>query len=271
MITQSPLGFTFNPIKIVKKTGSAIAHPIRSAKKVGSAVAHPIRTVKSAAHEARDAANQVGHALKVGILKPAEWLAAGVTAPIRNRVHKLRNRRAAKLAWDSRKSQTPNAQESAQAKAWTKSHLKGKGPHGQLLALFAGSSDAMLYGYWEPYPGQLGVEPATLTIIAASIPVFMALMNKVLGAADRSGEAPANPGADAAANASAPDTAPPGTVDLTPVQDAVEDVAAGGDGSGGAMVRVPGVGSVKRSHLMIGGGILVAVIVLAMVTKKGKD
>lgn len=277
MITQSALGFTFNPVKIAKKAGSAIAHPVRSAKKVGSAVIHPIRTVKAAGREAADAAKQVGHAVKVGVIKPAEWLANKATAPIRNRVHTLRNRRAAKLAFDRRKSKTPNAQEQAEAKSWTQKKLKGQGPHGHLLALFAGPADGMFGYYDEPYSGQLGVEPATMTLIAASIPVFMALMNKVLGSADKSGEAPANPAADAAAAASAPPGAggDPGAVDLTPVQDAasaataaMEDVAAGGDGSGSAMVRVPGVGSVKRSHLMLGGGILAAILVLGLLTKR---
>lgn len=60
-----------------------------------------------------------------------------------------------------------------------------------------------------------------------------------------------------------------GDVDLTPIQDqaaaaqATQEPAAGGAG----MVRLPGVGAVKRSHLMIGGGILAAVVVLSLLRK----
>lgn len=60
-----------------------------------------------------------------------------------------------------------------------------------------------------------------------------------------------------------------GTVDLTPVQDAA---AAANDAVQEAttppgMVRLPGIGAVKRSHLMIGGGILAAVVVLSLLKK----
>lgn len=248
LVGQTQFGFSLNPIKAVKSAASAVVHPIRTAKGV--------------VHTAASAASAVAR----GVIKPFEFLAAEATKPIKNRVVTLRNRRAAKLAMDKRRSTTPNAAERAEAKSWTKSHLKKQGPHGQILALFAGSSPVALS---DPYAGLLG-DPATLTLIAASIPVFMALMNKVLSSANRSGEAPANPQADAAAAAEAPDVpGAPGTVDLAPVQDAA---AAAADAAGNAMapntVKLPGVGRVKRSHLLIGGGILAAVVVIALVSKK---
>lgn len=256
-------GFSFNPVHYVK----AAAHDVR----------HPLDTAKGAAQS-------VGHAIKTGIIKPFEWIGSKVTAPIRNRVHTLRNRRAAKLAWDKRKSKTPNATENAEAKAWTKNHLKKQGPHGEVLQLFAGAPSYQI-GYGLGYAMQLG-DPATITLIAASIPVFMALMNSVLKKANSSGEAPANPGADAAAVASS------GTA--TAAQDATAAAAAadgggdagGGDGAdtggddsagggggkgGGAMVKLPGGVKMKRKTLMIGGAVAGGLILVALLTSPKKS
>lgn len=283
------LGFSvssLNPVKVVKKVGRGVKKgvvAVGSGVKKGTVATYKFtkKTVKSAAGAAAD----VGKAIGKGVLKPFEFIAHQAVKPIKNRVVKLRNRRAAKLAWDARKSKTPNAQEQAAAKAWTKSHLKSKGPHGQVLALLAGSEweYGEFHGY-DNFGNPLGMEPATASLIAASIPIFMALMNKVLGSADKSGEAPANPGADAAANAEAPDTgiaadgataAAPGgdgSVDLTPVQDAVADVAqqaADGAASAAGMVRVPGVGLVKRNHMLIGAGVVGVILLLALTSRRG--
>ena len=268
MIVQTaPLGFSLNPFHYAKKAVKTVAHDVR----------HPLDTAKSAA-------NTVGHAVKVGIIKPFEWVASKVTAPIRNRVHTLRNRRAAKLAWDNRKSKTPNAAEQAQAKAWTKAHLKHQGPHGAVLALFAGSESMTGYGMGLGYAAQLG-DPATISLIAASIPVFMALMNSILKKANKSGEAPANPAADAAAAASSGTAAaagagPPGAAADAGAEAGAgaggDDGSGGGDGSGGsggggAMVKLPGGTKIKKKTLMIGGAIFGGLVLVLLLTPPKKS
>lgn len=285
MIVQTlPLGFSLNPIHYVKKAAHAVVHPISTVKSAAKTVAHdvthPISTAKGAVmdvgHTAKGAAVAVGHAVKTGIIKPFEWVASKVTAPIRNRVHTLRNRRAAKLAWDSRKSKTPNAAEQSQAKAWTKSHLKHQGPQGYLLALFAGSEAIAGYGAGLGYSAQFG-DPATISLIAASIPVFMALMNSVLKKADKSGEAPANPGADAAAIVSSGSASPPAGADAGGADvgadaggadaSAADDGGGGGDGGAGAIAKKMGI---SKKQLMIGGGVIggLLLLVLLMPSKK---
>lgn len=242
-------GFSLNPLHYVKKAAHDVVHPLDTAK---------------------GAANAVGHAIKTGVIKPFEWVASKVTAPIRNRVHKLRDRRAAKLAWDRRKSKTPNAAEKAEAKSWTKSHLKAQGPHGEVLQLFAGVDTSFL-GIAGFGAVQLG-DPATISLIAASIPVFMALMNAVLKKADASGQAPADPtkGGGGAAPAA------PGTVDLTPAQDAAAAAAGGGDESGGDSSSGggghggggPKLFGMPRKYVIIGGAVLGGVVVLSLLTNK---
>lgn len=250
---SNDLGFSLNPFHYVKKAATTVAHDVR----------HPISTAKGAAEA-------VGHAIKTGIIKPFEWVASKATAPIRNRVHQLRDRRARKLAWDNRKSTTPTPAENAQAKSWTKSHLKQQGPHGEILQLFAGSSPMLLGA------ATLG-DPVTLSLIAASIPVFMALMNKVLHKADASGQAPADPTKGGAA-ASAP--AAPGTVDLTPAQDAAAAAGGGGDGGGGADAGGGGgkhgggggkLLGMPKKYVIIGGAVLGGVLVLSLLTGKKKE
>jgi len=252
------LGFSLNPLHYVKKAAVATGHGVsRGAHAVG--------------HGAVSAANAVGHGIKVGIIKPFEWVASKVTAPIRNRVHQLRDRRAGKLAWDRRKSKTPNASERAEAKAWTKNHLKKQGPHGEILQLFAGSTPMLLGG------GVALGDPVTISLIAASVPVFMALMNTVLKKANNSGEAPANPAAGGSGKGGAPGPAAPGTVDLTPVQDAAA-AAAGGDAGGGDAAGGGGKGKhgggggqilgMPKKYVMIGGAVLGGVLVLSLLTSK---
>ncbi len=195
--------------------------------------------------------------------------------PVKNKVHTLRDRRANKLAWDKRKSRTPNAAEKAEAKSWTQAKLKGQGPHGQILALFAGPPMRMLNEYESTV--QLG-EVVTAATITASIPVFLAILNALLNKSSASGEAPANIGPD---GQPMPQQGPdqPGTVDMTPVQEAAqamaEDAAAemeaqggGRAAGGGAMVRMPGVGPVQRSHLMLGAAVVGGVLLLMMLTRR---
>ena len=255
--------------KVGKGAVTGVKYAGKGVKKVG----------KTGYSVAKTGVKAVGKGLKIAIVSPALWLASKATAPVRNRVHTLRNRRASKLAWDNRKSKTPNAQEQAQAKSWTKSHLKGKGPHGQILALFAGAPDDVLLGSYEPYAGQLGMDPATATLIASSIPIFMALMNKVLGQASSSGEAPADPQADAAAAASAAaeTAAAPGEIDIGPAQEAAADAAqavqeaaqeAGVIPPPAGMVRLPGGVTAKKSHLLIGGAVVGGLVLLTLLMPK---
>lgn len=261
------LGFSLNPFHYVKKAAHDVVHPLdtvkSAAKTVAHTVVHPLDTTKAIAHDvghtAKFAAESVGHGIKVGIIKPFEWVASKVTAPIRNRVHKLRDRRARKLAWDNRHSKTPTPAENAQAKSWTKSHLKHQGPHGELLALFAGPMP-MLLG-----DAQLG-DPATISLIAASIPVFMALMNKILHKADASGEAPADPTKGAGGGAAAP-----GAPGAASGEDAggggpSADASGGGGGDGGAKLL-----GMPKKYVIIGGAVLGGVLVLSLLmpSKKG--
>jgi hypothetical protein len=257
----------------VKKVGKRAVYDVKRVGKAG------VKVAKTGVKVAKTSVKMVGKGLKIALVSPALWLASKATAPIRNRVHKLRNRRASKIAWDNRKSKTPNAQEQAQAKSWTKSHLKGKGPHGQILALFAGAPDDVLLGSYEPYAGQLGLDPATATVIAASIPIFMALMNKVLGQASSSGEAPADPQADAAATASAAaeTAAAPGEIDVGPAQEAAADAAqavqeaaqeAGVVPPPAGIVRLPGGVQAKKSHLLIGGAVVGGLVLLTLLMQK---
>lgn len=246
IVSQGQLGISLNPFHYAKKG------------------------VEAAGHGVATGARYAGRGLKkvaLTAVKPFEWLGSKITAPVRNRVHTLRNRRAHKLAFDKRKATTPNAAESAEAKSWTKQHLKSQGPQGKILALFAGSApDAVLLGAYEPYVNQLG-DPATLSVIAASVPVFMALMDRILGHANQSGEAPANPAADAEAAVSAP----PGSVDLTPVQDAAADATQAAQDAvdeAGGMVKLPGGIKVKKKHLMIGGAVIGGVVLLSLLLPK---
>jgi hypothetical protein len=148
---------------------------------------------------------------KVG--QGALWLA---TKPIRSRINVMVNRRATKLAFDRRRTKTPTAAERGEARAWAKKKLAAKGPHGKLIALLAGGPSpvdllgAPVFGM-SVSAGGLGIDPATLTAITASIPVFVALVNTVINATSKSGEAPANPAAapEAQPQAPAPTMNPP--------------------------------------------------------------
>ena len=274
MIVQTaPLGFSLNPLHYVKKAAHDVAHPISTvksaAKTVGHGIRHPLNTVegaaKAAAHVALLPVKEVLHVVNAA-LKLA-------FRPVTNRIHTLENRRAAKIAFDKRKSTTPTPAERAEAKSWTKSKLKSEGPHGRVLALFAGPPPRMPL---VPEVGMLGQDPATVSIVAASIPVFMALMNAVLKKFSKSGEAPAHPGdvpgGDAAAAAAASSAVAAGGE----AAEAAIDAGAGGDddggagGGGGAMVKLPGGTMVKKKTLMIGGAVFggLVLILLLMPSKK---
>lgn len=232
-------------------------------KKVGRAVGSGAKAVGRGAVKGVKIAGKVAYTpIKYGLVKPAEWLGNKITAPIRHRVQTLVQRRAGKIAWDKRKSRTPTPAEVSEARSWTRSKLRGQLPHGPVLSIFAGPPSVLLGDY------ELGIAPA---VVAAAVPVLVAAMQSLLHRFDRSGDAPANPQADAAAAATAPDApVPAGTVDLQPAQDAAEAATDAIDTAAHpGMVKLPAVGYVKRSHLMIGGAVLGGVILLSLLTRKG--
>lgn len=214
-------------------------------------------------------------------LKPTEWLADKALAPVKSRVRTIVSRRAAKIAMDKRKSTTPTPAEVAEAKAWTKHKLMYDGPagvptpHGAILALFAGAPSFSGSGFGSSYyGGQLGVAPA---VAAAAVPILITLANAMIKKYANSGEAPANPRADAQATSPAMDSQPEapmaaGTQDLQPVQDAVTQAAAeaGGDpaapaGGKGKHGGLPG--GITKKHLMIGGAVIGGIVLISMLKK----
>ena len=264
-IQAAPLGFSFT--HALKRVGHGVSHAAHSAE-------HGVVSAsKAAAHVAMLPAKEVVHAVNA-VMKLA-------FRPITNRIHTLQNRRAGKIAFDKRKSTTPTPAEHAEAKTWTKNKLKSQGPQGKLLALFAGPPPAM--PLW-PTAGMLGQDPATVSIIAASIPVFKELMNKILGKAAASGEAPAKPGdapadSDPAADAAATQQAASGGGDAAAAggdgSDGT-DAGSGGDGTGKGKGKGDGAGAlakrlgVSKKQLMIGGAVVggLVLLVLLMPSKK---
>lgn len=262
---DNTLGFSLNPIKAIKKVGGGIA---TGARKVGSGVATGARYT---GRGIKTGVKYAGKGLEYTLLKPAEWIGSKLTAPVRSRVATIRNRRAAKLAWDRRKSKTPNAAEQAEAKAWTKSHLAAKGPHGKILSYFAGAPDYLLLGYFDnPNDGDLGVAPA---VVAAMIPVLVALATSLIQQFAKSGEAPVDPARGAGPDPSIPpDAEAQAAAEAAAaqaaegVQDAVED--AGVESGSGQMVRLPGGGKVQRGNLLLFGGLGLAVVVAIVLMKR---
>lgn len=251
-----------NPIAMTKKSYQAT----KSAAKTGAKVVYKASVLP----------------LQYTLIKPTQWLASKATRPIKNRVRTLVNRRAAKIAMDKRRSTTPTPAEYAEAKAWAKHKLTYDGPggtptpHGAILAMFAGPSYSGSLGSSDYYDGQLGVAPA---VVAAAVPVLLALANAMISKYAKSGEAPANPRADAQARAEEPPMAA-GTQDLQRIQDAAAEAAAsaaedaGADpveaaASGQVGPRQRGAfGGISRNHMIIGGAVLGGVLLLAMMTKK---
>jgi hypothetical protein len=258
---QSGLGW--NPLHSIKKAASGVAHVATTAgKDVGKGAVFVVKKTVLLPTE-----------FAVEITKAATRLAL---RPVTSRIRTLENRRANKIAWDARKSRTPTPAERAQAKSWTKSKLNHELPHGPLLALLAGAPAP------QPELGQfgmstnLGIAPA---VIAALIPVFMALMNSMLSKLSRSGEAPVAIGPngqiivppgmdptmpDAAAQAAVdagadgptgPDGGPGGPGDMMP----------GGGGPGGGGGGAPG-----KSNLMLFGGLAVAGVLVIMLMSGSK-
>ena len=241
-------------------------------KKAASGVAHVAVTA------GKDVGKGTKFVVEKTVLLPTEFAVKITEAatrlalrPVTSRIHTLTNRRANKIAWDARKSRTPTPAERAQAKSWTKSQLNKKLPHGPLLALLAGAPAP------QPELGafgmstNLGIAPA---VIAALIPVFMALMNAMLKSFSRSGEAPVAIGPNGQI------VLPPGVDPTMPdaaVQAAVDagaDGPTGPDGGpGGDMVpgghgdgMVPG-GPVKKSPVLLFAGVAIAVVAVAMLMK----
>lgn len=266
--------------------GFSITSPF---KKVAGAVKSGVKTgVKYTIVKPTQLTYKAGKAaVKYTVVAPTKWSAKMLKEltllplkPVRTRVQRLTSRRAAKLAWDRRKSKTPTPAENAEAKAWTKSYLMKKLPHGPALAALAGTS-----GHYYPYPGMsgdgLGIAPA---VVAAAVPVLLAVISVVLQQASKSGEAPAQPGESPLPPPGAEGGAPgmpgaaPGEVDLAPVQDAAEAAAeqgaeamqqvaaqAGGRQRVGGMTLPKGV---SKNHLLLGGAILGGVLLIAMLKPK---
>jgi hypothetical protein len=282
MLAMSPgpydgdLGFSLNPIKAVKSAAKAVGKGVVATGKGAVGVTKTVGKGTYAAGKAvgKGTVKVVKTAGKV-VVAPFAWLGSKLTAPIRSRVNKLKGRRAAKLAWDKRKSKTPNAAENAEATAWTKGKLKSSGPHGHVLALFAGAPAPSYFG---TSPGQLGIDPGTASVIAASIPVLIAVLNAILNKSAASGEAPANPAVDqqaeaqAAMEAQAAAMETPGSVDMTEMQDQMVEAAGEVEAAmppPAGMVRLPGIRTpVKQSHVLIGGMALGGVLLLVLLTRR---
>jgi hypothetical protein len=238
---------------------------------------NPIKHIRSVASTAVNVGKKVGGAaLKYNPLtlsyKASLWAAEKAVSPIRSKLRTLTDRRAAKLAFDRRRSKTPTAQEKNEAREWTKNRLRAKGPHGRLVALLAGGPatfmDAQL-------GDNLGVAP--VVAVAAAIPPIVALLNTMIQSFNKSGEAPANPAqpmVDVAQQAAqtyqqvttpvapaeptaeiTPAAEPVTTAPVEPSPEAVQGFGAEGDPSSNAGPIVLGV----LGLLAIGGGVYCAV------------
>jgi len=125
---------------------------------------------------------------------------AAATGPIRRRIfgaffRKLIDRRARFLSWQRQRTLRPTAADRAEARAWAIRYVKRRGILGRLI----GSA----------LSGDVGADPATATLVTASIPVILELARRALKAAEHSG-APSDPRtapqADPAAAAEQPST-----------------------------------------------------------------
>lgn len=283
MLVGQQLGFSitspFKKVGSVVKSGAKVVYKAHAIP-TKYAVKATTTTAKYAGKGAVVAGKAVykAHAIptKWLLVKPTVWLTEKATAPVKSRVQKIVSRRARKLAWDRRKSKTPTPAEHSEARTWTRNRLLALTPivpAAPLLAVFAGAP---------VLDSQLGANP----YVIAAVPVLMAAAAAILSQLSKSGEAPENPEGGGGALAPPPppgaDGGPPpqpGEVDLTPVQDQAAmamdqgaeamqqaaDQAAGRQRVGG--MRLPA--GVKRSHLMIGGVLVVGLLALTMLKPKG--
>lgn len=253
MIFEQPqLGFSLT--KPFKSVAHAVSH---EAKAVGKGAVHVAK--KATSPIARLALFPVVELNKV-VLTP---IVKTALKPVKSRVNTLKTRRAQKLAWDRRKSTTPTPAEHAEATSWAKSKLRGEAPPlGLMLSLLAGPP---IIDERTPVIGQLG-EPATASVLA-SIPALIALMNTILSRSSKSGEAPASVGGGGkhGGGANASGDAGGGAQDDGGA-DAGSDT--GSDTGSGAKIKLPGVGPVKKSYVLIGGAVLGGALLLALLTRK---
>jgi len=265
--SDDQLGFSIT--SLAKKVGSTAVKTVTVPTKY--AVKATTTTARYAGKGVKVAAKAAYKPIEWTLIKPTVWLTSKLMTPVKSRVQKIVQRRAAKIAFDRRKATTPTPAEVSEARAWTRNKLKGELPHGPVLALFAdGASYDYAFGDY-----QLGAPQA---VVAAAVPVLVALATTLISRYANSGEAPANPGADQRAAQMAPDApVDPGQVDMTPVQDAADQAheaidqaqeAATGKRSGRSMT-LPGGMKVQRSHLMLGGAVVLGLI-LVMSMSGGK-
>jgi hypothetical protein len=175
MIISGPpdLGFSLNPLKAVKSIAKGVA---KGATAVGKGTVAVAKTAGKGA-------------LKYGkFVFPVQYLTvwaaskAGQFAlrPVKAKVQSLSARRAQKLAQE-RRHPKPTPADSAEAKNWTKAHLKSQGPQGYILAALAGAPVEVY-----PVAGSLG-EPITAATIIAMIPVLLKLVSMATSKAGASG------------------------------------------------------------------------------------
>lgn len=178
LLGPDDFGFSFNPIRHIRRAAGGVAHV---AKKVGGGAISVGKKVG-------------GTALKVAVL-PAyyvtKYAADLALRPVRSRINTLVGRRAAKIAWDRRRSKQPTGAEHNEARNWAKARFKSQGPHGHLLALLAGPT---LQGQL----GDFGVAPA---VVAAAVPILVSIATGMIKKYAGTGEAPEDPAAAAAAAA----------------------------------------------------------------------
>lgn len=176
MIAAQGLGWSLNPVRLVKRAASGVA---AGAKAVGRGVVKVAPTVAKVAL----APAYLTHKLTM------EAVNRGALNPIRARLNTITSRRANKLAWDRRKAKTANSTEYQEARGWTKAKMNAKGPHGRLIAFLAGAaSPGAMAGL-----GDFGAVPVAAIVAAA--PAIIALLNQTIQTFQRSGEAPADPAA----------------------------------------------------------------------------
>jgi hypothetical protein len=201
ILSNDDFGSIFSKIgKGVKAVGKgAVKYTIKPAVKATLAPAVFVKDVATGKNVLKSTGKMV-KSTAAPVLVPGKAIGTLALKPLINHVNTLKSRRAKKLAWDRRRSKTPTAQENNEARGWAKRKLIAKGPHGRLIALLAGggapaedgvllgADDIALLGNY-----QLGIEPATITAITASLPLLVAMVKGITAATAKSGEAPPDP------------------------------------------------------------------------------